>query len=228
MRFNHVLLLATFAFLCAHVSTAPTPLPKQSTVTEHAATESAKDISNRDNVATWPSEHQNVARKLMRLMGGGLWLAAETAGFALNLLRFNKNYGRDLANDVMEEQPRPRDVYSTAGRAMFAVATVIGAVTLPIAYANSLLLPYPEHPTTKRDDVPTLNTDEDTRPPPETSCLSEHGHMRLSSRNKVEAAAQALGVGSVAISLLGLPLNIALYKHMSPQHLTFTLGSMNF
>ncbi|CAD6979928.1 unnamed protein product, partial [Tilletia controversa] len=182
------------------------------------------DISNRNHVATWPSEHQNVARKLtpiqMRLMGGGLWLAAETAGFTLNLLRFNKNYGRDLANNVMEEQPRPRDVYSTVGRAMFAVATVIGAVTLPIAYANSLLLPYPEHPTTKRDHAPTLKTDEDTGPPPGTACPPEHDLM-------VEAAAQALGVGSVAISLLGLPLNIALYKHMSPQHLTFTLGSIN-
>ncbi|KAE8225862.1 hypothetical protein CF319_g1458 [Tilletia indica] len=224
MRFHTPILLVALASL-----SVAAPLEQRSTVMEPSMAEIGESPSSMARPTAESSEPipnqgpKHVARKLsaiqVRLLGGGLWLAAETGGFTLNLLRFKKNYGRDVFSDAMGEQLHARDAYETAGKALFGLATLMGAVTLPVAYSNSLLLPYPAHPTTKREHQSIPLRDEDFRLSLPTTRFSKDDQT-LSSRSKLDAATQALGLGAVGISLLGLPLNWAMYEHMSPQHLT--------
>ncbi|KAL9935372.1 hypothetical protein V8E36_005720 [Tilletia maclaganii] len=152
---------------------------------------------------------RSISKDELRLWGGGLWLVAETAGLSLNYLRFRKNYGRrdaiaKLSGVTADSvQLEGRDIYAQLGKGLFAVATVIGMATAVVAYSNAALLPPPKHSHHIR---------------------ARKGHHELEKRGKIDTAAQVLGVASVGISLLGLPLQIAMYENMQNQHLGFSFS----
>ncbi|KAK0536536.1 hypothetical protein OC834_001147 [Tilletia horrida] len=162
-----------------------------------------------------------VERKLtpvqMRLLAGGMWLAAETSGFTLNFLKFKKNYGRrDGVPRNRSDLVQRREWVPNAGKAMFGLATLFGLVGVPIAYSNAALLPAPEHPATRSiaGKVAATTT--------ATSGIGNHDSERglvVVPRSAIDSAAAGLGAFSVGVSLVAIPLNVAMYEKMKAQHL---------
>ncbi|KAK0551554.1 hypothetical protein OC845_002134 [Tilletia horrida] len=141
-----------------------------------------------------------------RLLGGTLWLTTETLGLLMSTLRFKKNYERDVSLDHLAARggkvPDPTWI-EMGGKALAGIATLMAGVNLALSFSNAAMVPY-----TKPDKEHLRRSEK------------EDSHEELAVRSKFDAITRFFSVAMVGVSLLGFPMNIAMYQAMKPQHLS--------